>query len=256
MQAPKQVENISVLMKKPTGPPNRPRLSLQKVVIINRSSQRIVPISVTKGDDKPVHSTVEQIDRQPKKTSTQRPTGEISPYQTSQNLGRIPSLISDPGQITVRDNKPTEEQFSTPPTPPKSRIPRVALLLPLSGPHARLGHALLNAAQLAMFHFADKEFELLPQDTMGTPAGAADAVTLAIGDGASLILGPVFSSSVTAIAPAAYAANVAVIAFSNDRHATSNNVFTMGFLPGDFKSPAYTISPPRPTDLNYSQPLL
>ena len=84
-----------------------------------------------------------------------------------------------------------------------------------------------------MFHFADKEFELLPQDTMGTPAGAADAVTLAIGDGASLILGPVFSSSVTAIAPAAYAANVAVIVFSNDRHATSNYVFTMGFLPGE-----------------------
>ena len=127
-----------------------------------------------------------------------------------------------------------EDRYLTPPPPPlRSNVPRVALLLPLSGPHSNLGQAFLNAAQLALFHFADKEFELIPQDTMGTPLGAADAAALAIGDGASLILGPLFSSSVTAIKDAVIAAGISVISFTNDRDVASTNIFTMGFLPSE-----------------------
>ncbi|MCH8991732.1 MAG: ABC transporter substrate-binding protein [Acidobacteria bacterium] len=77
---------------------------------------------------------------------------------------------------------------------------RVALLLPLSGRNARLGNAMVNAAQLALFDLADDRFELLIHDTKGTPEGAAEAAALAIGDGASLILGPLLSASVTAVA--------------------------------------------------------
>ncbi|MEE2761576.1 MAG: penicillin-binding protein activator [Pseudomonadota bacterium] len=125
------------------------------------------------------------------------------------------------------------DRYQTPSPPQKSDVPRVAVLLPLSGPHAEIGQALLNASQLALFHFADKKFELLPQDTRGTANGSADAAALAIGDGASLILGPLFATSVDAIAPAARAAGVTVIAFSNDRRVVGNGVFTMGFLPGE-----------------------
>jgi len=126
-----------------------------------------------------------------------------------------------------------DDRYQTPPPPQKSDVPRVAILLPLSGPHAAIGQTLLNAAQLALFHFADKRFELMPQDTRGTAGGAADAAALAIGDGASLILGPLFATSVEAIAAAARAADVTVIAFSNDRRVVGNRVFTMGFLPGE-----------------------
>ena len=124
-----------------------------------------------------------------------------------------------------------DDRYQTPPQ--ISDVPRVAILLPLSGPHAAIGQTLLNAAQLALFHFADKRFELLPQDTRGTAAGAADAAALAIGDGSSLILGPLFATSVEAIAAAARAAGVTVIAFSNDRRVVGNRIFTMGFLPGE-----------------------
>jgi branched-chain amino acid transport system substrate-binding protein len=127
-----------------------------------------------------------------------------------------------------------EKRFAAPPAPPLNPgVPRVAILLPLSGQHSKLGQAMLNAAQLALFHFADKQFELLPQDTQGTPNGAADAAALAIGDGASLILGPLFAGSVEAIAPAARAAGIKVIAFSNDRAVAGDGVFTMGFLPSE-----------------------
>lgn len=118
-------------------------------------------------------------------------------------------------------------------TPPPGVVPvvRVAILLPLSGPEARVGQALLNAAQLALFSLADDSFALLPVDTRGTPEGAAVAARSAIEDGARLILGPVFSSSVAAAAPVARAAGVPVISFSNDRSVAGNGVYIMGFTP-------------------------
>ena len=108
---------------------------------------------------------------------------------------------------------------------------RVALLLPLTGPNGPVGKALLNAAQMALFSFADDKFRLLTHDTRGTPEGAAEAAQLAVGDGAQLILGPLLSSSVQGAAPVARAAGVRVIAFSSDRSVAGDGVFTLGFLP-------------------------
>ena len=135
--------------------------------------------------------------------------------------------------VNNQDKKPfNEKRFSTTPPPRVDpSTPRIGILLPLSGQHAKLGQAMLNASQLALFHFADRQFELLPQDTRGTESGALDAAALAIGDGASLILGPLFASSVSAVAPAARAAGIKVIAFSNNRKVAGDGVFTMGFLP-------------------------
>ncbi len=107
----------------------------------------------------------------------------------------------------------------------------MALLLPLSGPHSRLGEAMLNAAQLALFEFADFDFELLPHDTRGTPDGAVGAASIAIGDGARIILGPLLGTSVQAVSPAARAANVPVVSFSNDRTIAGDGIYAMGFLP-------------------------
>lgn len=117
------------------------------------------------------------------------------------------------------------------PAPPKVTGVRVALLLPLSGSQSGLAAAMLNAAQLALFDFADERMELLIHDTRGTPEGAAEAAALAIGDGASVILGPLLASSVRAVTPAARAANVTVLGFSSDRSVAGDGVFTMGFLP-------------------------
>jgi len=110
---------------------------------------------------------------------------------------------------------------------------RVALMLPLSGRNAGLGAAMRNAAQLALFDLADKNFELVFHDTGATPAEAADAAQLAVGDGVSLMLGPLLAASVRAVVPSARTAGINVIAFSNDRQVAGDGVFTMGFLPGD-----------------------
>ncbi len=119
------------------------------------------------------------------------------------------------------------------PPPATTDTVRIAILLPLSGSSAKIGNALLNAAQLALFDFADSRFEMLPHDTKGTSDGAARAARFAISDGASVILGPLFSSSVKAITPYATAANVPIIAFSNDNSIAGSGAYTLGFIPSE-----------------------
>ncbi|MCP4327500.1 MAG: penicillin-binding protein activator [Alphaproteobacteria bacterium] len=117
------------------------------------------------------------------------------------------------------------------PQPP--RVPRVALLLPLSGPHAAIGSSMLQAAEMAFFDVADQEFVLLPRDTGGTLEGAARAAAEVLDQGAALILGPLFSTSVAAVAPIARERGVNVVSFSTNPAVAGDGVFVMGFLSGD-----------------------
>jgi ABC-type branched-subunit amino acid transport system substrate-binding protein len=116
--------------------------------------------------------------------------------------------------------------------PPVERSATAALLLPLSGPSAPLGAALLNAAQLALFELADNTFTLLPFDTKGTPEGAAAAAQAALAQQADILLGPLFSGEAKAVGAVAVAANRPVLSFTADRSAAGNGVYALGFLPG------------------------
>ncbi len=108
---------------------------------------------------------------------------------------------------------------------------RVGLLLPLSGRAANVGQEIMNAAQLALFDFAGKHYELLPYDTKSTPEGAVQAARYAISDGVSVIIGPLLSESAKAISPYLQASNVNALAFTNDSTAASPNLFVMGVRP-------------------------
>ncbi|MGH6719832.1 MAG: penicillin-binding protein activator [Alphaproteobacteria bacterium] len=121
---------------------------------------------------------------------------------------------------------------SAAPTLPSGPI-TVALLLPLSGERAALGHDLLDAATLALFDLARDDLVIVPKDTAGDPARAATAAAAALGEGARLILGPLFAPEVAAVAPAAAAAGVPVVAFSSDRRAASPGSYVFGLAPED-----------------------
>jgi ABC-type branched-subunit amino acid transport system substrate-binding protein len=109
---------------------------------------------------------------------------------------------------------------------------RAALLLPLTGQFAVFGQTLSNAAQLALFEVADGRFNLIPLDTKGTAEGAAAAARMALAQGADVILGPVFSPEVKAVAPLAREQAVPLLSFTTDRTAAGQGVYTLGFLPG------------------------
>jgi ABC-type branched-subunit amino acid transport system substrate-binding protein len=117
------------------------------------------------------------------------------------------------------------------PAQPKSEI-RAALLLPLSGAQAATGQAMSNAAQLALFEVADAKFSLIPVDTKGTAEGAVTAAQQALAQGADIILGPVFSFEVKAVAQLARDQSIPMLAFTTDRSVAGSGIYAMGFLPG------------------------
>jgi ABC-type branched-subunit amino acid transport system substrate-binding protein len=110
---------------------------------------------------------------------------------------------------------------------------KVALLVPTSGSQAALGQALQDAAQLAVFEVADKSFTLTTYDTGDSASGAAAAARKATGEGAKLLLGPVFGPATREVAPVASGSSVGVVSFSNDPSVAGGGVYVLGFQPRD-----------------------
>lgn len=108
---------------------------------------------------------------------------------------------------------------------------RAALLLPLSGPHAAVGEAMLNGATLALFDQGADRVELVPKDTGGDPARAATAARQAIDEGAAIVLGPLFASETASVAQVAGAARVPVLAFTTDPTQARPGVWVVNLLP-------------------------
>src|ERR1700758_2149587 len=71
---------------------------------------------------------------------------------------------------------------------------KVGLLLPLSGAgNAGLAaQSMKNAAEMAISEFTNPDIQLLLQDDGGTASGARSAAQQAVGQGAELLLGPLF----------------------------------------------------------------
>lgn len=140
----------------------------------------------------------------------------------------VPGISGAP--VTRDPLPPAQAQGMTSPTQPAAPV-KVALLLPLSGANRAVGESILNAAQLALFDIGGNTFELLPRDTRGTAAGAADAARSAAAEGAQIILGPLFAEEVRAAAPIAAASAINMVAFTTDWKQAGGNTFVMGFMP-------------------------
>ena len=143
----------------------------------------------------------------------------------------MPAPVVNPLVNPPMKPAPVTPVTATPMPAPGKETVKVALLLPLSGPNADLGKAMLEAAQLALFTIGSDKLTLIPRDTTGTAAGASDAAKAVIADGAKLILGPLIADEVDAVKPIAQAASLNVIAFSTKTEIAGGNVFLMGFLP-------------------------
>lgn len=128
---------------------------------------------------------------------------------------------------------------------PKGSIPqganvmKVGLLLPLSGDSANIGNSMLDAASLALYdsYLAAEpsrirtEIILIPKDTGSTPAESATAAQQALAQGATFLIGPMFSQSVTAVAPIIKDKNINMVTFSNNMAVAGNGAYVFGFLP-------------------------
>ncbi len=123
---------------------------------------------------------------------------------------------------TVQAPAPAPEQFR--------QGAQVGLLLPLSGPQAGLGRAMLQAAEMGLFDVAGDNFDLLVRDSAA--AGGPDgAVVSVLGEKADIILGPLFGAELKMAAPPATAGRVPMVSFSNDTSAAQPGVYVLGVTP-------------------------
>lgn len=113
---------------------------------------------------------------------------------------------------------------------PRAANRRVAILLPLSGPLARVGQQMLQAAELVLATPGSPSFHAI--DTNGTPAGAAAAASQAIAGHAGILLGPLTSAATAAAATVARRAGVPMLAFTNDDAEAQPGVWVLGITPG------------------------
>ena len=127
------------------------------------------------------------------------------------------------------------------PPPPQGepvKTVKIGFLVPLSGESAQVGQSLLDAATLALM---DKygtvqsgnvkvKVVLVPKDTVGTPGGAGGAAQSVIDAGAEMIVGPLFSQDVKAVAAAARPRDIPVLSFSNNPAVAGNGVYLFGFM--------------------------
>jgi ABC-type branched-subunit amino acid transport system substrate-binding protein len=111
---------------------------------------------------------------------------------------------------------------------------RLALLVPESAPSegaSRLARSMANAARMAVDDLASPDLELRVYDTGGEPARAAEAARQAAGQGADLILGPLYAGSTRAVGDVAGPEGLKVISFSTDTQIAGGPVYVSGYTP-------------------------
>ena len=109
---------------------------------------------------------------------------------------------------------------------------KVALIVPLtqaSGPSV-VGTSLRNAAELAYSDAGGNDLTINVKDDHSNPDAARLAAQAAFSEGAEIIIGPLFASSVREVNKVARAAGKPVIAFSTDTSTAAPGSFLLSFL--------------------------
>lgn len=161
------------------------------------------------------------------------PTYTPPPQQSGAVIVQPPAAPAPPPAPAVAAPTSVTPAAEVPPAavPSGGKAIRIGLLLPLSGASAALGQAMLDASEMALFDVGENRLQLLPRDTKGSAAGAAEAARSAVADGARLIIGPLLAAEVEAAKPIARGANVPMVAFSTATQLAGDGTFLMGFLP-------------------------
>ena len=127
--------------------------------------------------------------------------------------------------------EPVAQADPEPARPAANEKNMVAVLVPLSGDNAAIGRSIANAATMALLDTGEESVRITLYDTAGS-GGSAAAANEALADGNRLFLGPLRGEDVGIVGPIADRADVSVIAFSNDESVAGDNVYIMGFMPG------------------------
>lgn len=135
------------------------------------------------------------------------------------------TILAACSTVVPKGVAPVEEEQLVIPADGKHHV---ALLLPVTGADAEIGKAIANATAMALTDTSSTNIVITTYDTA---PGVSAAAQKAVAEGNRLILGPLRSDDVLAVANVARPAKIPVISFSNDISVAGQNVFMMGYLP-------------------------
>ena len=151
-----------------------------------------------------------------------------APSQTASNTN---------SRTQYREQNPYRVTVTNPFTPANmqgQKLIRIALLAPLNSNNPTIkeeAETLEAAARLALSESGDGKTVLFTEDSGATPEEATNAVKSALAKGADVVLGPLFASGVTAVAPYTRANNALLFSFSTDSTEAGRGVYVFSFLP-------------------------
>jgi branched-chain amino acid transport system substrate-binding protein len=110
------------------------------------------------------------------------------------------------------------------------KVVKIGLLLPLSGEYAGLGRAIYNSVEMALFETESKNIKLIFRDSGDTIDQAILAAQQLEREGASILIGPIFSSQALAIRKKVNI-KIPIFSFTNDEAIKQNGLWVLGFSP-------------------------
>ena len=170
------------------------------------------PVHISRGDARP----------DPKPTPTPEPT---------------PTPIVDEGDdpdTPLIDEYDKTKYYVKPAYMADRDIKRVGGLLPFSHSSRAVreqASGILAAIEMALFDTGNTSILLIPKDTGGDPRKTIEVTEKVIDEGASIIIGPLFSENVRSTNAVAHREKVPVIAFSNDNSVAGEGTYLMSFQP-------------------------
>ena len=115
----------------------------------------------------------------------------------------------------------------------KSDSLKVGVLLPLSGNFKAIGSGMQNAMFMALDDLQNDKLVLTFYDTRSLAAGAKEAINKAVDEGVKIILGPLTSEEVEAVAPIAMSENIPVVSFTTSPQVLQKGIYSIGLLNGE-----------------------
>ncbi len=140
------------------------------------------------------------------------------------------SYVADKSQVDINQEDTTNITLQN------KGIIKVAVILPLSGKNQDLGKSILNSIVLYYNIVKNKNIILKIYDTQSLANIAEDIAKKAIKeDNNKIIIGPIFSDEVEAVAGVSELMGIPLIVFSNNINIlkNKNNVYLMSYLPNN-----------------------
>jgi len=109
-------------------------------------------------------------------------------------------------------------------------IVKIGILLPLTGENKTLGKSISNALEMALFETKSKNIKLLFKDSGDSLEKAKEAAQEATKEGASMIIGPIFSYQASEIRKN-ISTDIPIFSFTNDESIKTEGLWTLGFSP-------------------------